>query len=99
LAGALNIEEYQQLLAEAGFEDISIEITRRYTVAEAGLDPATLPEGWESGDGKLASAFVRATKPVTATVAAIVAETAQGAVPVAMVSRADAKPTPPRGCC
>ena len=99
LAGALNIEEYQQLLAEAGFEDIGIEITRRYTVAEAGLDPATLPEGWESGDGKLASAFVRATKPVTATVAAIVAETAQGAVPVAMVSRADAKPTPPRGCC
>ncbi len=38
-------------------------VTRRYTVVEAGLDPATLPEGWESGDGKLASAFVRATKP------------------------------------
>lgn len=103
LAGALNIEEYQQLLAEAGFEDISIEITRRYTVAEAGLDPATLPEGWESGDGKLASAFVRATKPViatvTATVAATVAKAARDAAPVALVSRADAKPTPPRGCC
>ncbi len=40
-------------------------ITRRYTVAEAGLDPTTLPEGWEDGDGKLASAFVRATKPAT----------------------------------
>ncbi|HEU4785259.1 MAG TPA: arsenite methyltransferase [Ktedonobacterales bacterium] len=99
LAGALNIEDYQRLLADAGFQDISIEITRRYTVAEAGLDPATLPAGWESGDGKLASAFVRATKPVTATVNATVAEAARDAVPVALVSRADAKPTPPRGCC
>ncbi len=99
LAGALNIEDYQRLLAEAGFKDISIEITRRYTVAEAGLDPATLPAGWESGDGKLASAFVRATKPVTTPVTAKVAEAGQDAVPVALVSRADAKPTPPRGCC
>ncbi|HEY1391487.1 MAG TPA: arsenite methyltransferase [Ktedonobacterales bacterium] len=95
LAGALNVEDYQRLLAEAGFEDISIEITRRYTVAEARLDPATLPDGWESGDGKLASAFVRATKPVTTPVTA----TAQNVAPVALVSRADAKPTPPRGCC
>src|SRR4029079_19663010 len=31
LAGALTIEEYQRLLVEAGFEDIGIEITRRYT--------------------------------------------------------------------
>ncbi len=99
LAGALNIEEYQRLLAEAGFEDISIEITRRYTVAEAGLDPTTLPEGWESGDGKLASAFVRATKPVSATVIAPVAYAARDAVPVALVSRDKAKPTPPRSCC
>jgi hypothetical protein len=28
----------------------------------AGLDPATLPAGWEDGHGKLASAFVRAIK-------------------------------------
>jgi hypothetical protein len=41
-------------------------VTRRYTVAEAGLDPATLPAGWEAGDGRLASAFVRATKPAAA---------------------------------
>lgn len=65
LAGALELSEYQRLLTEAGFEDVSIEITRRYTAAEAGLDPATLPDGWEAGDGKLASAFVRATKPTT----------------------------------
>jgi SAM-dependent methyltransferase len=67
LAGALEIEEYRRLLTVAGFDDVSVEITRRYTVAEAGLDPAMLPAGWESSDGKLASAFVRATKPLTAT--------------------------------
>ena len=66
LAGALDVDEYVQLLSDAGFADISITITRRYTVAEAGLDPATLPAGWEAGDGKLASAFVRATKPLGA---------------------------------
>ena len=64
LAGALAVSEYERLLAAAGFTNVSIEITRRYTVAEAGLDPSTLPEGWEAGDGKLASAFIRATKPV-----------------------------------
>ncbi len=63
LAGALEIAEYERLLAEAGFTDVSVTITRRYTAAEAGLDPSTLPEGWQEGDGKLASAFVRATKP------------------------------------
>ncbi len=63
LAGALAIDEDQRLLTDAGFVGVGVEITRRYTVAEAGLDPSTLPEGWEAGDGKLASAFVRATKP------------------------------------
>jgi arsenite methyltransferase len=64
LAGALSVEDYTRLLREAGFADASIIITRRYTVAEAGLDVAKLPAGWEDGDGKLASAFVRATKPL-----------------------------------
>jgi SAM-dependent methyltransferase len=63
LAGALEASEYERLLRAAGFAEVGIEVTRRYTVAETGLDPATLPEGWEAGDGKLASAFVRATKP------------------------------------
>ena len=63
LAGALEMETYERLLREVGFEDVSIQITRRYTVAEAGLDPSSLPAGWEAGDGKLASAFVRASKP------------------------------------
>lgn len=69
LAGALDIEEYKQLLTEAGFTDVSVTITRRYTVAEAGLDTAMLPAGWEAGDGRLASASVRATKPAAATTA------------------------------
>jgi arsenite methyltransferase len=86
LAGALEIETYERLLREAGFEDVSIQITRRYTVAEAGLDPASLPAGWEAGDGKLASAFVRASKPEAAA-----AETApRGALTLV---QADA------GCC
>lgn len=98
LAGALAIEEYQRLLTEAGFEGVSIEITRRYTVAEAGLDPTTLPDGWEAGDGKLASAFVRATKPTAARVDIPAAGTTV-ATPVALVSRAEAKPVAPKGCC
>ena len=97
LAGALAIEDYQRLLEDAGFEGVSIEITRRYTVAEAGLDPATLPDGWEAGDGKLASAFVRATKPLAATSAQTGEQ--RNTTPVALVSRAEAKPTPPTGCC
>jgi ubiquinone/menaquinone biosynthesis C-methylase UbiE len=65
LASALEIEEYERLLADAGFANVSVTITRRYMVAEAGLDPSILPDGWEAGDGKLASGFVRATKPST----------------------------------
>jgi len=64
LAGALEVDAYTDLLTSAGFADVGVEVTRRYTVEEAGLDPATLPAGWQAGDGKLASAFVRATKPL-----------------------------------
>jgi len=64
LAGALEVDAYTALLGDAGFEDMSVEITRRYTAAEAGLEPSALPEGWQEVDGTLASAFVRATKPL-----------------------------------
>jgi ubiquinone/menaquinone biosynthesis C-methylase UbiE len=97
LAGALAIEDYRRLLDEAGFEDVSIEITRRYIMAEAGLDTRTLPDGWEAGDGKLASAFVRAAKPLAAT--SMKTRTQASAMPVALVSRAEAKPTQPTDCC
>lgn len=59
IAGALEIEEYRRLLENAGFSEIGIEIVRRYTTEEAGLDADRLSEG----DGKLASAFIRAMKP------------------------------------
>lgn len=65
LAGALETNAYRSLLEAAGFTAVEIEITRRYTAAEAGLDTSTLPDGWEAGDGKLASAFVRAMKPAS----------------------------------
>jgi arsenite methyltransferase len=84
IAGALDIHTYRRYLDEAGFEEISIEFTRRYTIAEAGIDPATLPAGWEEADGRIGSAFVRATKP-----AALVTDLAPGSP----VLSAD------RGCC
>ena len=92
LAGALEIDTYRRLLEDAGFEDISVEITRRYTASQAGLDLETLPDGWEAGDGKLASAFVRATKPATATSPAARAKRAKRGQETAVVSSGT-------GCC
>jgi ubiquinone/menaquinone biosynthesis C-methylase UbiE len=89
LAGALDVADYRRMLAEAGFENISVEVTRRYTVEEAGLDTSILPEGWEAGDGKLASAFVRATKPASAGTK----------LPFAVSSHETAEMTAPAGGC
>ena len=70
LAGALPEDEFIRLLGEVGFADARVEVTRIYTaadaadaLAQAGLDPARA----EEVDGALASAFVRATKPLEAT--------------------------------
>src|SRR5205823_2691080 len=90
LAGALEVDSYVQLLQEAGFIDVGVEITRRYTVAEAGLETGTLPAGWEAGDGKLASAFVRATKPLSAAPATAQPRERGQALPLA---------TAGAGCC
>ncbi|HXT35474.1 MAG TPA: methyltransferase domain-containing protein, partial [Chloroflexota bacterium] len=87
LAGALPIETYTELLVRAGFTEVGIEITRRYTAAEAGLDPGTLPADWQAGDGKLASAFVRAVKPLTA------------AAPLRMIATPDANVCSGAECC
>ena len=48
VAGALEEAEYQRLLAQAGFEEIAVEPTRIYEVAE----------------GRVMGAFVRARKPL-----------------------------------
>lgn len=77
ISGALGDDEFVDKLTAAGFEDASVEVTRRYTredlesMAEV-TDVAELPEGMslpalvDALDGAFASAFVRATKPVDA---------------------------------
>jgi len=59
IGGALTLDEYRAALVAAGFAQVEIEITRRYDHTELMPDAA-------SGDGgelRLASAFVRATRP------------------------------------
>lgn len=67
VAGALEEQEFIDLLTEAGFTDVSIEPTRVYQAADAaaflegtGLDVAQFAAEVE---GKFMGAFVRATKP------------------------------------
>jgi arsenite methyltransferase len=67
VAGALEVDEYRNKLASAGFEKIEIEPTRIYRIADAreflsgqNIDvDAIAPQV----DGKFMSAFVRAVKP------------------------------------
>jgi arsenite methyltransferase len=72
VAGALEEGEYRDKLQRAGFTGIDLEPTRIYRAADArgfletaGIDPAQA----ESMDGRFMSAFVRATKPESATTA------------------------------
>lgn len=64
VAGALKETEYSAKLAAAGFEQVSIEPTRVYSVEDArqflGDDLAAMAAQM---DGKVMSAFVRAVKP------------------------------------
>jgi SAM-dependent methyltransferase len=67
VAGALDEADYRSKLEAAGFEHVTIEDTRIYSVDDArtflsgeGLDVDALAKEVE---GKFASAFVRATKP------------------------------------
>jgi len=69
IAGALEEDTYRQLLAEAGFINIDMEVTRRYSiqdVADGGgsssIAPLTETERAEIS-GKFVSAFIRAQKP------------------------------------
>jgi SAM-dependent methyltransferase len=68
IAGALEEHDYRARLASAGFNDITIEPTRVYRVEDAraflagqGLDVDAVAR---QIDGKLMSAFIRATKPL-----------------------------------
>src|ERR1700704_1592549 len=70
VAGALEESEYREKLVSAGFEQVDIEPTRIYRIADAreflsakGLDVDALAP---KADGKFMSAFVRATKSMSA---------------------------------
>jgi ubiquinone/menaquinone biosynthesis C-methylase UbiE len=70
IAGALEEGTYRRKLAAAGFDEIDVEPTRIYHadakqfLQEAGLsDDETLAQI----DGRIMSAFIRATKPIAAT--------------------------------
>jgi ubiquinone/menaquinone biosynthesis C-methylase UbiE len=68
VAGALHEDDFKAKLANAGFENIDIEVVREYRSAdarqflsEAGLDADAIAP---IVDGAFGSAFVRATKPL-----------------------------------
>ncbi|MCC7418270.1 MAG: arsenite methyltransferase [Acidobacteria bacterium] len=70
IAGALSEDEYRDKLRAAGFTDIEVEPWRIYRLedaraylGEAGLDVDRLGS---AADGRFASAFVRARKPMAA---------------------------------
>jgi arsenite methyltransferase len=69
VAGAMQEPEYKSELAAAGFVDVDIEPTRVFRAADvreflsaAGADAQAVAD---QANGKIMSAFVRATKPVT----------------------------------
>ncbi|HEY1353924.1 MAG TPA: arsenite methyltransferase [Ktedonobacteraceae bacterium] len=69
IAGALEEHRYRALLQKAGFIDIEIEVTRRYSLDEVDQSGASssletlAPEERRAVDGRFVSAFVRASKP------------------------------------
>ncbi len=54
VAGTIPVDAYRAAVSDAGFDAVAIEITNTFGPQEAGL-----PEG----AGRIASAFIRATKP------------------------------------
>ena len=70
VAGALEKDEYVQKLADAGFSEITVEPTRRYTLNDAESAGCCLPSAENLTDqektdldGRVMSAFVRGVKP------------------------------------
>jgi len=69
IAGALSEDDYRAKLAKAGFDGIGVEVTRVYDVDDAraflaaeGIDAEAAAK---DVDGRIVSAFVRATKPAS----------------------------------
>jgi arsenite methyltransferase len=69
VAGALEENVYRTLLREAGFVDVDIEVTRRYTLNDRASSASSAGDAARSSadpggaNGQLVSAFVRARKP------------------------------------
>lgn len=68
VSGALENDEYEQLLKEAGFEDVSVEVTHTYDEEFVGAsgccgDTATTAATTAAAEVPLASAFIRGRKP------------------------------------
>jgi arsenite methyltransferase len=67
VAGALDERTYRELLSEAGFERVELEVTRVYGSPEAaaaeGPAETQAVAAVEATGGRLVSAFVRAAKP------------------------------------
>ena len=78
IGGALEEKTYRGLLAEAGFSEVGVEVTRVYDNAKlasnakdddedccgpTGDDQRTAFAAFDAAGGRLVSAFVRATKP------------------------------------
>ncbi len=70
IAGALEEAQYRALLEHAGFAEISIEVTRRYSLNDVvesggGRSLLALPADERTAlEGKFVSAFIRARKPL-----------------------------------
>jgi ubiquinone/menaquinone biosynthesis C-methylase UbiE len=65
IAGALQEHTYRRLLADVGFVDVDVEVTRVYDAREAGAAEAQAKAfaAVKATGGRLVSAFVRATRP------------------------------------
>jgi arsenite methyltransferase len=55
VAGTISVQAYRDVVTAAGFTDVEVEVTNTFGPGEAGL-PA--------GTGKIASAYIRAAKPL-----------------------------------
>ncbi|HQA50487.1 MAG TPA: arsenite methyltransferase [Syntrophomonadaceae bacterium] len=66
IAGSLSVQEYQELLAQAGFNQISVTPENYYTrevLQGLGADDASLTEAqWEMADAAFAGALIKAVK-------------------------------------
>jgi hypothetical protein len=102
VAGALSDRDYLDKLARAGFADAGIEITRVYGADDArdflAGQGAELQQLAAQVDGRFASGFIRATKPLTAAAATSPAATAATTTPPA-AAMASATTSSPASCC